>query len=255
MELGRLQNTEKQLSHPQQQQPKHSSKQRANYLSPSLTPQAPNRPCHTHTSSGAINTQNTITVTNSLDPQGHLDEKRLNVKNSGHSATRAGANTLANSLIHGRKVDSPKIFVKEFNDRPKTSAQQIRKSKGTKAEPRKKSKNLNQTMISSGGKAAFKATPKSISSGLNTTLTNGTTIQAPVPKKLKGTLINLGPQTNKEISSRKFDFVLTQQMASTKHSKEMQSGASKKRPQASMLKMKSNKVHMENRTKNKSFDL
>jgi|LakMenEpi03Aug12_release.lakeMendotaPanAssembly.Ray.scaffolds.fasta_scaffold657587_1 hypothetical protein len=33
-----------------------------------------------------------------------------------------------NSHIHGRKVDSPKIYVKDVNERPKTSAQQVRKA-------------------------------------------------------------------------------------------------------------------------------
>ena len=36
--------------------------------------------------------------------------------------------TMNNSHIQGRKIDSPKIYVKDVNERPKTSAQQARKS-------------------------------------------------------------------------------------------------------------------------------
>ena len=109
-------------------------------------------------------------------------------------------------------------------------------------------------MVASAPKTALKNTPNSQMAGLNTTLPVPTTISAPIPKKLKGTLISLGPQTNKEVHSRKFDFVLTQQMASTKHSKEVTQPKQKKL-QASMAKMKSNKLRIENRTKNKSFEV
>jgi hypothetical protein len=79
-----------------------------------------------------------------------------------------------------------------------------------------------------------------VSSGLNTTL------QAPISKKLKGTLINLGPQTNKEIEHRKFDFVFTQNLATTKSSKE----PSKKTAKTTMSKMKTMKLHRDRGAKN-----
>ena len=140
-----------------------------------------------------------------------------------------------------------------------------RKSKAQGKELGRKSKNLNQTMINGPvGKNTFKTTPTSLASGLNTTLNVGggpNNISASIPKKLKGTLISLGPQTNKEIASRKFDFDLSyHQLASTKNAKDANSSLTHTRkksgaPQASIAKMKGNKMHVENRMKNKSFDV
>lgn len=83
-----------------------------------MTPQAPNRPGNVHTQSEAISASNNQAV----HSHSNLEVKKLNIKSSGQTASRTGSNTLANSLIHGRKVDSPKIFVKDVTDRPKTSA-------------------------------------------------------------------------------------------------------------------------------------
>ena len=80
-----------------------------------------------------------------------------------------------NSHIQGRKVDSPKIYVKDVNERPKTSAQQVRKT------PQNTS-------------AVMKAKPVKNRDRYNE------------PKKLNQNFLCIAPQTNKDAEHRKFDF-------------------------------------------------
>jgi hypothetical protein len=61
-----------------------------------------------------------------MNYSGGINGPKASNKGSGQSL--GASTTLNNSQIHGRKIDSPKIHVKEVADnRPKTSAQQIRK--------------------------------------------------------------------------------------------------------------------------------
>jgi hypothetical protein len=80
--------------------------------------------------------------------------------------------TMNNSHIYGRKIDSPKIYVKDANERPKTSAQQTRKNLG----PQKKGKKERQQES----------------------------------KKINPNFLLLGPNTQKEADARKFDFKFVQ---------------------------------------------
>ena len=98
-----LQN-EKQLSHPIQTAPQTLK----TFITPSLTPQGPQRPVQ-------------VPVINGIPASrsGNVMPKKAQ-RNQGQNVSRT--ENLANSQIHGRKVDSPKIYVKEVSDRPKTSA-------------------------------------------------------------------------------------------------------------------------------------
>ena len=73
-----------------------------------------------------MNTVNSIANNQQKRPEVNLStQQRGYGVSNGHAS---GANTLQNSQIHGRKIDSPKIHVSEVQDnRPKTSAQHARK--------------------------------------------------------------------------------------------------------------------------------
>jgi hypothetical protein len=82
------------------------------FASPSLTPQnvrPANETTQVITSTG---TATRINVTVSL-----LDQPQRNTQLASRN------DTMNNSHIQGRKIDSPKIYVKDVNERPKTSAQ------------------------------------------------------------------------------------------------------------------------------------
>jgi hypothetical protein len=78
-----------------------------------------------------------------------------------------------NSHIQGRKIDSPKIYVKELGERPKTSAQQVRKN--SHGPPKKVKKERQQDT-----------------------------------KKIPTGTLLLATQTNKESNAKKFDFKFAQ---------------------------------------------
>ena len=90
IDLERLQN-EKQMSHPVQQLKP--------YLSPSLTPQGPQRPMN----------ENILVKNAGISHSGNVDSR--NPKRDDVRRGNSGTDVFANSFIHGRKVDSPKIFL------------------------------------------------------------------------------------------------------------------------------------------------
>ena len=170
IDLERLQN-EKQMSHP-------VPKQLKTYMSPSLTPQGPQRPMNDN-----ILTSNNAATSHS----GNVDSRNPNNTNSQRRNNNSRTDVFANSFIHGRKVDSPKIFLgnQVGDDRPKTSTQQIRKVKGKDGKDTKKKANHQRK--------------------------NATALNAShVVTSLSGTnKLNLGGlHTNKEVEARKFDFGL-----------------------------------------------
>lgn len=159
IDLERLQ-THKQMSKPAPPQLK-------TYLSPSLTPQGPSRPMN----------DKILGNNGALSNSGNVDSRR--------PPTKPGDN----SFIHGRKVDSPKIFLgnKVNDDRPKTQAQQARKIKTKDVkESKKKSNGIRK----------------------NGTGLNGNQVVTTTNSFQGKTILNLGLHTNKEVDSRKFDFGL-----------------------------------------------
>ena len=75
-----------------------------------------------------------------ISHSGNVDSRNPH-KAEGRGNSRT--DVFANSFIHGRKVDSPKIFLGNQigDDRPKTSAQQTRKVKTKEGKEAKKKAN------------------------------------------------------------------------------------------------------------------
>lgn len=150
------------------------------------------------------------------------------LRNQGQNASRT--ETLANSLIHGRKVDSPKIFVgNQVSDesRPKTSAQQMRKFKGAGAT----------------GKEQGREKKKANHQRKNATALNASqVIGHAAGLGGRGALYNIGPQTNKEVDSRKFDFGLPPTHSKMPSASEVSAGGKAKK--ASISKSQNTKMHL-----------
>ena len=122
---------------------------------------------------------------------GHPTLKVINTVNSEQQRRNASrGEVFGNSLIQGRKVDSPKIFLGNQigDDRPKTSTQQTRKVKSNKD--------------TKDGKKKIGHHRK------NATALNASQVVSTSAQFTGKTLLNLGLQTNKDVDARKFDFGL-----------------------------------------------
>ena len=105
-----------------------------------------------------------------------------------------------NSHIHGRKVDSPKIYVKDVNERPKTSAQQARKTpQGSQA--------ANTSVMMKQKKPRDRYNEG---------------------KKLNQNFLLIAPHTNKDAENRKFDFKFVTTAKADSKEKSKKSGGKKK---------------------------
>ena len=123
-------------------------------------------------------------------------------------------------------MDSPKIYVNDVSDRPQTSVQHVRKSQQSD----KQGKNL-VTMAQTKKIRQLDKTRRTVH-------TKDKPKDSEIAKHLNAHLINLGPQTNKEIESRKFDFGFT-----AKNTKE----GGKKQKKCSIAKSQEKKMHHHNR--------